>query len=281
MVRRPPAPALAGFVAGTYCGWSETMAPGPIRRELPTTKVPLIFNFGAPYRVGGPGAPIERADVQGSFVAGLYDCFAETQATGPTAGVQVDLTPLGAVRLLGVPMEELTGRSVALDEVLGRDGRTLLARLVEGRGWERRFALVDAALQARLARAPEPAAPVAWAWRRLEASGGTAAIAPLAAAVGWSQKHLIERFRRHLGMAPKRLARILRFARFAERLRTARRVQWTDLALDSGYYDQAHLIRDCRAFAGCTPRQLLRRRLPGGGWLGGELAETGRPPTDA
>ncbi len=102
------------------------------------------------------------------------------------------------------------------------------------RGWEERFRIVDKALQARLARAPELAAPVAWAWQRLEASGGAAAIAPLAAAAGWSQKHLIERFRRHLGMAPKRLARILRFARFAERLQKARHVRWIDLALDSG-----------------------------------------------
>ncbi len=270
MVRRPPPTALAGLVHGTYCGWSESMSPGPIRRELPTTKVPLIFNFGSPYRIGTPAGAIDDAALCDSFVAGLYDSFAETQATGPTLGVQVDLTPLGACRLLALPLAELSGRSVPIAVALGAGGDELVARLAEGRGWEARFRALDEALLRRLAGAPEPSPAVAWAWRRLADSGGTAAIGPLAAAAGWSQKHLIDRFRRQLGLAPKRLARILRFARFAEHLQGARVVRWVGLALDCGYYDQAHLIRDCRAFAGCTPRQLLARRLPdGGGWLGG------------
>jgi len=116
--------------------------------------------------------------------------------------------------------------------------------------------------------APVPSPPVAWAWSRLRASGGTTAIAPLARAAGWSQKHLIARFRAELGLAPKRLARLLRFERFTTRLRAQRRLTWVALALDCGYYDQAHLIRDCRAFAGCTPPRLLARLLPAGGWAG-------------
>jgi AraC-like DNA-binding protein len=273
MVRRPPAPALAGLVDGTYCGWTETMSPGPIRRELPTTKVPLIFNFGAGYRIGAPGGAIEQGEVHASFAAGLYESFAETQATGPTRGLQVDLTPLGALRLLGLPLSDLAGRGVALADVLGAGGQSLIERLAEGDqgggAWETRFRILDEVLLARLASAAEPSPPVAWALRRLETSGGRAPIAPLAAAVGWSQKHLIERFRRCFGATPKRLARIVRFSGFAERLGRASRVDWAGMALASGYYDQAHLIRDCRAFAGCTPRGLLARRLPGGGWLGG------------
>lgn len=269
MVRRPPAPPLAGLVDGTYCGWAETFSPGPIRRELPTTKVPLIFNFGAGYRIGSPGGAIERGEVHGSFVAGLYESFAETQATGPTGGLQVDLTPLGALRLLGLPLADIAGRGVALADVLGPGGQSLIEQLAEGGGWEARFRVLDEVLLARLSASSEPSPPVVWALRRLEESGGQAPVVPLAAAVGWSQKHLIERFRRCFGATPKRFARIVRFSRFAERLGRASRVDWAGMALASGYYDQAHLIRDCRAFAGCTPRGLLARRLPEGGWLGG------------
>jgi hypothetical protein len=56
-------------------------------------------------------------------------------------------------------------------------------------------------------------------------------------------------------------------------------VDWTTLALDSGYYDQAHLIRDCHDFAGCTPRGLLARRLPEGGWLGGDQSPGAEAPS--
>ena len=270
MVRRAPPPALAGLVAGTYCGWTESMSPGPIRRELPTTKIPVIFNFGASYRIGGAGASIDDAEPLDSFVAGPYESFAETQSTGPTSGVQVDLTPLGAYRLLGMPLADIAGRGAPLEDVLP-DGRTLVPRLAEARGWEARFRIIDEALLAGLARAREPARPVVEAWRRLESTGGNTSIGSLASAAGWSRKHLIESFRRHLGMAPKRLARVLRFGRFSERLHGAAKIDWISLALDSGYYDQAHLIRDCHDFAGCTPRGLLARRLPEGGWLGGSV----------
>ena len=71
-------------------------------------------------------------------------------------------------------------------------------------------------------------------------SAGAAAISP-------------RRFREHVGLPPKALARILRFERAAERLRGG--ADLSDAALDSGYYDQAHFNRDFKAFAGVTPTE--------------------------
>jgi AraC-like DNA-binding protein len=273
MVRRAPPAALRDLVDGAYCGWTESGGPAPVRRELPVVKVPLIFNFGAPYRIGPPGGSLDGSGLQESFAAGLYDSFAETQATGPAMALQLDLTPLGAYRLLAISPRELAGASTALADAFGRGGASLVASLAEAPSWEERFRRLDQALLARLAGAPEAPPAVAWAWARLHASGGNAAIGPLAAGLGWSRKHLIERFRTVVGLPPKRLARILRFQRLSEALRQleapgARGLPWAGLAFEHGYYDQAHLIRDCREFAGCTPRGLLARRLPGGGWSG-------------
>src|SRR5581483_4235216 len=132
MVRRAPAAELRDVVVGGYCGWRERATPPPVRRELPGTRIPIILNLGARYRVGDPGATLAGAAVHDSFVAGLYESFAETQACGPTEGVQVDLSPLGAYRLLGPQSVELTGRGVGLAEVLGVPAaRALLGRLAE------------------------------------------------------------------------------------------------------------------------------------------------------
>ena len=92
-----------------------------------------------------------------------------------------------------------------------------------------------------------------WSWQRLLNSDGAVPVASLAEEVGWSRRHLAARFREHVGLPPKALARILRFERAAERLR--RGADLADAALDSGYYDQAHFNRDFRAFAGLTPTE--------------------------
>lgn len=88
---------------------------------------------------------------------------------------------------------------------------------------------------------------------------GAVSIGSLAAALGWSRKRLIARFRDEIGLTPKTAARVLRFRAFHSRLRTGPAPQsWVDLALGSGYADQSHLIRDVRRMTGMTPTELLR-----------------------
>ena len=91
---------------------------------------------------------------------------------GAAGGVQIDFTPLGARRCLGLPMDELTNRVVALEDVLGPEAPELVERLQEAPGWRERFALLDAALLRRVAAGPAPAPEVAWTFRRLAAADG-------------------------------------------------------------------------------------------------------------
>jgi len=266
----PPHPGLAPWVDGDYYGWRE-QATQPLRRlEAASSIVPLILNFGPPIRVSTPGhGPADGTEL-GSFTAGLSDGHAITESIGESVGLQVNLTPLGAYRVLGVPMHSLSHRVVAFDAVLGSAGARLLARLRETPDWGLRFDLVDAFLAARCASGKAPDAGVVWAWRRLEESAGGAAIGGLVADLGWSHRRLIERFREQIGLAPKTMARVLRFHRVVRLLRERPDVDWADVAYDAGYFDQSHLIRDFGAFAGTTPTEYKRRSLPEGG---GVLAE--------
>ncbi len=265
-----PHPGLAPWVDGDYYGWRER-ATAPFRRlEAPSSIVPLILNLGPPIRVTTPGyGPAEGAAL-GSFTAGLSDSYAVTESLGESVGIQVNLTPLGAYRMLGVPMHLLTGRVATLDEILGAAAGSLLARLAETADWSARFDLLDAFLAERCALGRAPDAGVVWAWRRLEASAGGAAIGGIAEALGWSHRRLIARFREQIGLAPKTVARVLRFHRVVSALRERPQVDWADVACAAGYFDQAHLIRDFGAFAGTTPTEFQRRCLPEGG---GVLAE--------
>jgi AraC-like DNA-binding protein len=87
-------------------------------------------------------------------------------------------------------------------------------------------------------------------------SGGAVAVETLAAELGWSRRHFAARFRAEVGMAPKALARLLRFERAVERLRGGEELAM--IALGCGYYDQAHFNRDFRAFTGTTPTAYRR-----------------------
>ena len=252
MATAAPHPAVAGVVR-RLVAWEEGAGAVPVvRRETASVDVPLILNVGEPFSVrplGGATAARHR----GAFVAGIHDAPVDTACAGASAGVQVDLSPLGARMLLGVPMSELARRTVDLEDVLGAPARRLLEELAGLPAGPGRIAAVDRFVVARLSEAPRPPADVEWAWRRLAAARGRVAVGALAREIGCSGRHLAARFRDAVGVGPKLAARILRFEAAQEQLRRPGGPAPGAVAAACGYYDQAHLSRDVRAFAGATP----------------------------
>lgn len=92
-----------------------------------------------------------------------------------------------------------------------------------------------------------------------DGTGGTARIAALAEEIGWSRKHLAGRFRSELGLAPKPLARMLRFHQACRLVRSGTASDWAGIAAESGYADQAHLAREFMVMAGESPTAWARR----------------------
>jgi AraC-like DNA-binding protein len=117
-----------------------------------------------------------------------------------------------------------------------------------------------AAIEAALWSASEKSRPadhlIAEAVSAIALSGGAVDLANLARGLGLSVRRLERRFAAAVGLPPKLFSRIQRFSSVFRLLEEPSR-DWVETALDCGYYDQAHLIRDCRNLAGTTPAALL------------------------
>jgi AraC-like DNA-binding protein len=265
MIHGAPDPRLGGYVLG-YCAYDERTGSFVRRRELPSERVVAIVNFGAPIRVLTPYDGWTDQPV--GFVAGMHDTFAVSETVGAQRGVQIDFTPVGAHLLWRTPMHALSGRVVDLEALFGRPGLLLWEALAGARGWAERFALLDDFFLERLDDALSPVPSVTRALGRLRASGGTVRVASLAAEIGCSRRHLVDGFREQVGVSPKTLGRILRFQRAVAL--AGRGPGWAEIAARCGYYDQAHMVRDFNQFAGASPSEFARRRLPDGGGVVGD-----------
>src|SRR5437879_6543411 len=161
LVPAAPAPALRGIVV-EYRGYRSDAPAPPAQPEHPAGVVPVIVDLGSGWHVATPASGYRPVRMDG-FVAGMHDAFALVRAAGPALGVQVDLSPLGARRLLGgLPMHELANRAVPLEDLLGRETGPLLERLAEAPRWADRFAILDATLARRAAETPPVSPEVAW-----------------------------------------------------------------------------------------------------------------------
>jgi len=244
-----------------YCGYS-VRSSGPARRREPlSTGVVLIVGLGPKLGLVDRADPSRPPARLGSFLAGLDDTCAVIEHDGEMSGVQIDLTPLATRMLFGVPMHELAREAVALEDLLGAQARQLEERLIESGTWDQRFELIESALAKRLAVAEPPPPDVDWAWRRLVATRGRLRVADLAAELGCSRKHLAVRFREHVGLPPKLVARTMRF-RHAIDLMAGSMTSLAELAAACGYFDQSHLDRDFRDFAQTTPSAYRSERAP-------------------
>lgn len=183
-------------------------------------------------------------------VTGIQPVAREYDYVGETASILVRFTPQGAA-CLGVPASELAGRSVALDDLLpGVQVRALRERLLEARTDAARVDLVEELLLAL------PYARDALVDRAVELLSRSIHVASVARALSISERQLERRFLQRVGLTPKRFATLRRFERAVAIAQRAPSL--ASAAIDAGYCDQSHFIRDFRRYAGTTPRDFLR-----------------------
>lgn len=252
--RARPSPALRAYAAW-YSGYRQPGVPGGTHRGLPSPWLTLVLTLDEPLVMAAHPDHRQPPGRYDALLGGLHLTPAVISMERPQSGVQVAVHPLGCRALFGLPAGELAGADVELGAVLGEP---LVAeareRMLAATGWPARFAVLDAVLSRRLReRAVHPG--VEWAFGRLLRTGGTASIAELAADIGWSARHLTGRFRAEVGLRPKETARVARFDRARRLLRPGSRL--AEIAAGTGYFDQAHLAREFRALAGCSPSRWL------------------------
>ncbi len=269
----PPA-ELRPFVAG-YAGFRQAGIEPARHRGLPSPFLTVIFTLHEPVALAAHAEPGQPPASYQTLVGGLHTTPALIVHDGWQSGVQLMVSPLGARALLGMPAGELAGKDVDGEAVLGPLATQLQDRLRYAPGWPQRFAILNEVLLSRLRAADggtSVSAEIRHSWLSLLRAGGNGTVADLAGETGWSERYLRTRFVGETGLAPKAAARVIRFHRarqeLARRAAGARPLALAELAATYGYFDQAHLDREFRSIAGCSPTAWLAeefRNIQAGG----------------
>lgn len=232
-------PNLADYF---LCFWKQVIAGSRAyaHRVLPDACVDIVLINDDPPVVVGPSTELFIV----RFAAG-------------TRIVGARLHPGRAPGLLGMPAAELLNRSAPLSEVWGQNRARFAPVLDLARSASRSSRLAETLIRATsLAKQADPvvAASIRWLARHWHGR-----VEQLSQRIGISHRQLQRRFSAAVGYGPKTFQSVLRFQRllnFASE--PGAQQSFADLAVVSGYADQAHMAREARRFANCTPTILLR-----------------------
>jgi AraC-like DNA-binding protein len=255
-----PAPPLSQFVEllWLYEGYQQ---PHKMERLLPDGSMELVINLNEDQtRAYDPHDTGKFQTLSGSVVVGAHSEFfvIDTAEQHTVAGVH--FKPGGAFPFLGLPAGELHNAMVSLEDLWGGLAGQLRDRLLEAGTPQAIFRVLEQALLARTAQRLERHPAVAFALHEFRGLPHTRTIADVTGQIGLSAKRFIQVFSGEVGLTPKLFCRVRRFQRVLRLIGAGRSVEWAAVAADCGYFDQAHFIRDFRAFSGINPSTYIGQR---------------------
>ena len=240
---RPP-PPLADFV-DMFWLMDGPAPPHLHERLMPMSTVELVIDLRA---TSGSFVPLLCGPQSESFVI---------DTPSPPAIMGVHFKPGGAFPFFKVPSGELHNARLSLDALWAGRAAELRERLLEASTAAARFQTLEKFLLAETVRPLAQHPAVAFALRAFQ-DVSPLSVSAVVERTGWSQRRFIEVFRDEVGLTPKLFSRVVRFQQVVRKVHRQRQVDWAVVAVDCGYYDQAHFINDFQIFSGFSPTTYLR-----------------------
>jgi len=250
----PPPPDLAGIVE---CFWiSRGRVTFLYEKILPQNNIELMFNLRKPF--GVPNRPPADRIFKRAWISGMQrewlTVTPQYDPSEPSYLLSIRMPPLGAYRLLGMPLGAVAQNVFELDEVLGDAIAAVQQRLGDCEDAAEQFVVLCDFARTRLARTRvKLRADAQIAVDMLTRTQGTERIETICRSMSISRKHLTGLFDSHIGLTPKTYARMFRFRRVVDLVQRGQGLDWTRIAMSCGYYDQAHFNHEFREFSGMSP----------------------------
>ena len=176
--------------------------------------------------------------------------------------IGVHFNPGGCYPFVDFPMSEINNRTIELDLVWGNDISLVREAILYEASAEKRFEVLEHYLLRKGKNKMGGHALVQYSVNQLVQSPQMWTIRGLSGKTGVSAKHLITLFKKYVGLSPKMFSRINKFQKVIQLIEKQQKVDWSGLAYECGYFDQAHFIKEFRDFSGLNPVSYLEKRGP-------------------
>jgi AraC-like DNA-binding protein len=253
----PAKPELAGSIGTFFYLRLSSKDEAHERRVIVMANpcVDLVINLGDPFTLEtfGDSQRVER----GATLHGPRPATTFLRREGELLLLGARFKHGAAASMLPYPVKELEQRHVPFRDLLHESADELFEQVRSGGQPAEQLRRLESGLGKILGRLKKPDAMVRKAVKLIAQHQGDLEVSAMAELLGVSRQTVKHKFDQHVGVSPKLFGKLRRFQTVLRRLANLSKPDWTKLAQESGYYDQAHLIREFNHFTGFSPQKFL------------------------
>lgn len=230
-----------------------------IQTIVPDGCIEMIFHYGDLYRQYTEN---RNSIIQPKcFVIGQLTRPLEIEPTGKTGIFSVRFHPNGFFPFATIPVREMENTAVSLEKIFGKKGRAIEEKILNANSTFERIKLIESFLLNQLRDIKTVDRIVKSTVETILTANGQLKVDELSKLTNINRRQLVRRFYSTIGLSPKQLSKTIRLQATLKILLNKQFTSLTSLAYESGYYDQAHFIKDFKEFTGFTPKEFYRNNL--------------------
>lgn len=267
MIVAQPSAALAAHVEKLWYCDGHRRGNGTKRALLPDGRFQLVISL-AEGPVSALSDPMgDAGGIAPSLLVGIRSRFNIMDTAKLGAGMGVVFRRGGAHAFLGTHTDTFHNKNASLDLIWGSMVRSLRDRLRSENDPAEKFRLLEAALSEHLNERRQLNAAVKYALQEFARRPEIPRVRELAHEAGLSRRRFSQLFREQIGLTPKLYCRVQRFQKTLKLIASGACADWVQLALEAGYWDQAHLAHEFHEFSGLSPSDYLASPLASGSFF--------------